>query len=50
MLTLYTQTSPVPYMVLTMVDDIKSVVNNTKNEYLLSHPMILLQLPLKLRK
>lgn len=35
MLTLYTQTSPVPYMVLTMVDDIKSAVKNTKNEYLL---------------
>lgn len=35
MLSLYTQTSPVPYMVLTMVDNIKSAVKNTKNESLL---------------
>lgn len=35
MLSLYTQTSPVPSMVLTMVDNIKSAVKNTKNESLL---------------
>lgn len=35
MFSLYTQTSPVPSMVLTMVDNIKSAVKNTTNKSLL---------------